>query len=174
MSATRKPVIVRKFTREWYAGYASAAPAKEIAGLELLDHAGRLQLISWNTIKWICYVRESVSPAGSDSANPERLLRRRFTSRPRSAGLWLRITLIDGDELEGLAANDRTLVAGTGLMLTPPDIRSNTQRVFIPLQSIRELEVLAVIPAPGKGRVLSANQHSLQPGLFPGDPVADL
>jgi hypothetical protein len=41
------------------------------------------------------------------------------------------MTLTDGDELEGLAANDRSLVDGAGLLLTPPDMRSNTQRIYI-------------------------------------------
>jgi len=45
---------------------------------------------------------------------PERLVRKRFSLRPRTAGLWLRLTLGDGDELEGLAANDRSLVDGAG------------------------------------------------------------
>jgi len=30
---------------------------------------------------------------GFDQANPERLLHKRFTVRPRTAGLWLRMTL---------------------------------------------------------------------------------
>ena len=38
----------------------------------------------------------------ADQANPERLQRKRFALRPRTAGLWLRLTLADGDELEGL------------------------------------------------------------------------
>jgi hypothetical protein len=33
------------------------------------------------------------------------------------------------------------------VFLTPPDLRSNTQRLFIPRSSIEELEVVAVIGA---------------------------
>ncbi len=62
-------------------------------------------------------------PAGPQaipaSANPERLLHKRFAIRPRTAGLWLRMTLTDGEELEGLAANDRSLVDGAGLLAHP-------------------------------------------------------
>jgi len=75
--------------------------------------------MGWEQVKWICYVRDF--PAGSaDQADPERLVRKRFSLRPRTAGLWLRLTLGDGDELEGLAANDRSLVDGAGLLLTRP------------------------------------------------------
>ncbi len=77
---------------------------------------------------------------------------RSFTVRPRAAGLWLRMTLTDGEELEGLAANDRSLVDGTGLLLTPPDTRSNTQRIYIPRQAIQTLEVVSLIGAAARKR----------------------
>ncbi|HEX4321967.1 MAG TPA: hypothetical protein VHZ52_13735 [Acidobacteriaceae bacterium] len=132
--------------------------------MELLLSSGKTLRIPWGQIKWVCYVRELTSSEGSgnDSVNPERLLRRRFSSRPRVAGLWLRLTLTDGEELEGVAANDRSLIEGPGLLLTPPDTRSNTQRVFIPHSSIREFAVFAVIqPAVARDR-----RAVIQPELF--------
>ncbi|MFZ0395896.1 MAG: hypothetical protein WAL73_18755, partial [Terracidiphilus sp.] len=65
--------------------------------------------------------------------------------------LWLRMTLNDGEELEGLAANDRSLIEGAGLLLTPPDQRSNTQRIYVPRQAIQTLQVVSLIGA-GKRR----------------------
>ena len=59
----------------------------------------------------------------------------------------MRARLKDGDLIEGLAANDVSLVGSDGIFLTPPDLRSNTQRLFIPRGSIEELEVVAVIGA---------------------------
>jgi hypothetical protein len=178
VGAGRKPVIVRKLTRDWSAGYAVPNPGDEGAELELLDSSGKLVKIAWNQIKWVCYVRElpgtdgSSRDAGSGSngatgLNPERLLRRRFTSRPRSAGLWLRLLLADGDELEGIAANDRTLVEGPGLLLTPPDTRSNTQRVFVPRGAIRELTVLGVLQTASTRQP----KTGAQPQLFENDAV---
>ena len=164
MSAARKPVIVRKLTRDWSAGYADSNPSGESTELELLDSSGKLVKISWSQVKWVCYVRELAASDGSagNAAQPERLMRRRFTSRPRSAGLWLRLLLTDGDELEGIAANDRSLVAGPGLLLTPPDTRSNTQRVFVPHSAIRELTVLGVLHAAASPR----QRAGAQPQLF--------
>ena len=107
----------------------------------------------------------------NDAVNPERLLRRRFTGRPRAAGLWLRIRLTDGDEFEGVAANDRTLVDGSGLLLTPPDTRSNTQRVFIPRTSIGELTVIAVINPSISGRPVTVQQPELFEAGTIGCPV---
>ena len=86
------------------------------------------------------------SRKGSNRSS-ERLLHRRFAVRPRTAGLWLRMTLQDGEQLEGLAANDRTLIEGAGLLLTPPDMRSNTQRMFVPRSAIQSLEVVSLIGA---------------------------
>src|SRR5262249_25746820 len=102
-----------------------------------------------------------------DSANPERLLQRRFAVRPRTAGLWLRMTLIDGDELEGIAANDRSLITGSGLLVTPPDTRSNTQRVYVPRRAIQELEVVSLIGAARRKRHTEAAAGEPQPELFP-------
>jgi hypothetical protein len=171
MASARKPVIVRKFSRDWCAGYAGADFGQQKAELEFLDQGGKVIRMSWEQVKWICYVREF--PAGpSDQANPERLLRKRFSLRPRAAGLWLRLTLGDGDELEGLAANDRSLVDGAGLLLTPPDTRSNTQRIYVPRQAIQALEVVSLIGAAGRKRAEAAKAGEEQPGLFPseGDP----
>jgi hypothetical protein len=164
MASSRKPVIVRKFSREWYAGYTGASFGQDSAELEILDLTGKVLRIGWEQVKWVCSVREF--PA-RDSANPERLLRKRFAIRPRTPGLWLRMTLTDGEELEGLAANDRSLVEGAGLLLTPPDTRSNTQRIYVPRQAIQSLEVVSLIGAPGRKRAVPP---VVQPELFARDP----
>ena len=73
------------------------------------------------------------------------------------------MTLLDGEELEGLAQNDRSLIDGPGLLLTPPDLRSNTQRIYLPRSAIQTLEVVSLIGA-GRRRAAAADQ----PELFPG------
>ena len=172
MASARKPVIVRKFSRDWFAGYAGAEFGQQKPELEILDLTGKVVRVGWEQVKWLCYVRDL--PAGSaDQANPERLLRKRFSLRPRTPGLWLRLTLADGDELEGLAANDRTLVDGAGLLLTPPDTRSNTQRIYVPRQAIQTLEVLSLIGAASRKRAEAAASGGEQPDLFGGDGQAN-
>ncbi|MGD0940062.1 MAG: hypothetical protein ABR905_10145 [Terracidiphilus sp.] len=166
MASQRKPVIVRKFSRDWCAGYAEAGLAQMGTELEILDQTGKVLRIRWEQVKWVCYVRDF--PAG-ETANPERLLHKRFAIRPRTPGLWLRMTLTDGEELEGLAANDRSLVEGAGLLLTPPDTRSNTQRIYVPRQAIQTLEVVSLIGAAGRKRADAAGSAAEQPELFPHD-----
>ena len=166
MASQRKPVIVRKFSRDWCAGYAGTSFGQEAAELEILDLNGKVLRIGWEQVKWVCSVRDF--PAG-ETANPERLLHKRFAVRPRMPGLWLRMTLTDGELLEGLAANDRSLVEGPGLLLPPPDTRSNTQRIFVPRSSIREMAVLAVISSAVAGRGRGERGSELQPELFPSE-----
>jgi hypothetical protein len=178
MATTRKPVIVRKFSRDWCAGYAAASLGQNVgydqnetnpgaAELEILDIGGKVLRIGWEQVKWVCFVRDL--PTG-DSANPERLLHKRFSIRPRTPGLWLRMTLTDGEELEGLAANDRSLIEGAGLLLIPPDTRSNTQRIYVPRRAIQTLEVVSRIGAAGRKRTAAADRAAGQPELFPPEP----
>lgn len=167
MASARKPVIVRKFSRDWCAGYAGIHLGQDAHDLEILDLAGKVLRIGWEQVKWICYVRDL--PAAGDQANPERLLHKRFSVRPRLAGLWLRMTLLDGEELEGLAANDLSLIEGAGLLLTPPDTRSNTQRIYVPRQAIQTLEVVSLIGTGRRGKPVRTEQ----PDLFPQEPDLD-
>lgn len=133
----------------WLAGYLPTAGfiRRATSGmqpdtLELLDLSARRQLIPLATLKWACFVRDFNS---GEPSNPERLLRTSFSGRPRLAGVWLRMTLKDDTVLEGMAANDLTLLDPSGLLVTPPDTRSNTQRVFLPRSAITELTVVSVI-----------------------------
>jgi hypothetical protein len=171
MASMRKPVIVRKFSRDWCAGYAGAAFGQDTAELEILDLSGKVLHIGWEQVKWVCYVRDFPAST-SDSANPERLLHKRFATRPRTAGVWLRMTLTDGDEIEGLAANDVSLIGGAGLLLTPPDTRSNTQRIYLPRRAIETLEVVSLIGAGGRKRVEAGAATATETGqaeLFGGE-----
>src|SRR5277367_2292198 len=160
MASSRKKAIVRKTSREWLAGYLPPAHFVHLGQIELLDLDGKVVALPLDEVKWICFVRDFNS---GEPDNPERLLRKSYAGRPRSEGLWLRLRLTDGDLIEGLAANDLTLVDPPGIFLTPPDIRSNTQRIFVPRPSIAELSVVSVIAGPSRRKPGEAPH---QPDLF--------
>ncbi len=103
MPSGRKKVIVRKFSRDWLAGYLPAAHFADESGIELLDLAGKVAVLPLEEIKWVCYVRDFNS---GEVDNPENLLRKSYMGRPRTEGLWLRLNLTDGDSIEGIAGND--------------------------------------------------------------------
>ena len=56
-----------------------------------------------------------------------------------------------------------------GLLLTPPDTRSNTQRVYVPRQAIQTLEVLSLIGAASRKRAYTPKPTGEQRDLFGGD-----
>jgi len=184
MSSSRKKVVVRRLTGETVPGYLPLAGFLSRQGTEpsvdLLDLSGHVIPILLKDIKHICYVRDFNL---NDAANPERLTRRTFLARPRSEGLWLRLTfrLLSSappptatsapDQLEGLAPIDASLlddlVSDAGLQLIPPDTRSNTQRVYVPRAAIAELKLIAVITTPSRKKPLPASAApSLQNELF--------
>jgi hypothetical protein len=174
MSTSRKKVIVRRFSGDTLPGYLASAGFVHNHSLDLLDLSGRILTLPLSDIKTVSYVRDFNL---SDLANPERLTRRTFLARPRSEGLWVRMTFRTGDLMEGLAPTDRSLldalVDDAGLFLTPPDTRSNTQRVFVPRAAITELQLLAVITTPSRRQPLPpTTEENLQDELFhlPLDP----
>jgi len=156
MSGSRKKVIVRTTGEAVQAGYLPVSGLLNHATgcVELLDPAGRLMPLDLRSIRYIAYVRDFNL---NDTVNPERLLRKTFLARPRSEGLWLRVTLADGDVLEGLASLDLGLlddaIDDEGIFLIPPDVRSNTQRLYIPRSSMTALQIVAVITTPSKTTV---------------------
>ena len=168
MSSAHKKVIVRRVTGETLPGYLPLSTFVRNRGIELLDLSGRVIPILINDIKHICYVREFNL---HDTVNPERLTRRTFLARPRTEGLWLRMTFRGGDILEGLAPTDVGLVDDVindaGLHVSPPDTRSNTQRIYVPRTSLTELQLLAVITTPSRRKPLpAASVPSMQEDLF--------
>ena len=170
MSSSRKKAIFRKFSRDWVAGYLPLAGFVREERVEMLDLDGKVIQLDVEDLKWICYVRDFNS---GELNNPERLVRKTFAGRPRGEGLFVRARLKDGDLVEGLAANDVTLVSSEGVFLTPPDLRSNTQRLWIPQGAIEELDVVAVVgaakrKAPAKAREAGAAPAE-QEELFGGN-----
>lgn len=149
MSTSRKKAIFRKLSRDWVAGYVPLASFVRDGRVEMLDLDGKVIALDVEDLKWICYVRDFNS---GELNNPERLVRKTFAGRPRGEGLFVRARLKDGDLVEGLAANDATLVASEGVFLTPPDLRSNTQRIWIPKTALEGLEVIAVVGAAKRPR----------------------
>ncbi len=146
MGTSRKKAVLRQHAGQGasvpIAGYVTVPGFWSTAGVDLLDLSGKARAFPFEHLKWLCLVRDFNS---GDPLDPERMLRRSFAGRPRTEGLMLRLQLTDGEAIEGLAENSRSLMEPPGLFLVPPDLRGNTQRIWIPHCSIRALEVLAVL-----------------------------
>lgn len=170
MAGGQKKVVVRKPTGELAWGYLPASGFVSSGGFDLMDPTGKVIRFELNEIRWIAYVRDFNL---DDRSDPERLGRKSFLGRPRQGGLWFRLRLAGDEELEGVADFDlaglETLVEDRGLMLTPPDGRGNTLRLFVPRTAIQGLEVLGWIAAGAKSATTRAKKPKTpegQGGLF--------
>ena len=169
MPTSRKKVIVRTVEGSLHPGYLPLSGILNGSQVELLDLEGRLLSVVLASVRWIAFVRDFNL---ADQTDPERLTRRVFLARPRTEGLWLRLTLLGGDLLEGLAPLDRSLldalVDDKGLFLIPPDVRANTQRLYLPHTAIETVQMLAVITNPSRTKPGPLpKEKALQPSLFP-------
>jgi hypothetical protein len=147
MSSTHKKVIVHKADRDTVNGYVAPANFVVDGKLELLNTTGNVVAIDLRDIKAVYFVREF-----SDS---ETLTRKTFTTRPRTEGLWVRLKFKDSDVIEGILPNDLTQNPPEGFLMNPPDLRSNTQRVFVPRTALTSVTVLAVVGAGQRRRKLA-------------------
>jgi hypothetical protein len=139
MPSTHKKVIVRKMDRDTVSGYVAPAQFVREGKLELLNTSGQVIAIDLREIKGVYFVREF--------GEAESLTRKTFTSRPRTEGLWVRLRFKDSEVMEGLMPADLAQTMAEGFLVSPPDQRSNTQRIFVPRSALESLTVLAVIGA---------------------------
>jgi Family of unknown function (DUF6982) len=144
MSSTHKKVVVRKADRDSVNGYVAPSNFVVDGKLELLNTTGNVVAIDLRDIKAVYFVREF-----SDS---DVLTRKTFTTRPRTEGLWVRLKFKDNEVIEGILPNDLTQNPLEGFLMNPPDLRSNTQRVFVPRAALMSVTVLAVIGAARRRR----------------------
>lgn len=136
MPSTHKKVIVRKLDRDGVNGYVG--PVFLVDGkIELLNTAGNVIAIDLREVKGVYFVREF--------GDSESLVRKTFTSRPRSEGLWVRLRFRDNETIEGMMPNDLVHEGNEGFSIIPPDTRSNTQRIFVPRHALAEMTVLGVV-----------------------------
>jgi uncharacterized protein DUF6982 len=144
MASTHKKVIVRKTDRDSVNGFVAPANYVIDGKLELLNTTGNVVTIDLRDIKAVYFVR--------DFSDADVLTRKTFTTRPRTEGLWVRMRFKDNDMIEGILPNDLALNPADGFLVNPPDLRSNTQRIFIPRSALASVNVLAVIGAARRRR----------------------
>lgn len=144
MPSTHKKVVVRKLDRDSVNGYVAPANFVHENKLELLNISGTVVSVELKDIKAVYFVREF-----GETESPSR---KTFTTRPRTEGLWVRLRFKDGEILEGMMPNDLSANTPEGFLVSPPDLRGNTQRIFVPRSALESLNVLSVIGATRRQR----------------------
>jgi hypothetical protein len=136
-----KKVLVARFDRETLRGFVQSPGGFEADRLELLTPEGALLKIPYFETKAVCFVRDF------DAGETWRE-HRTFSTRPKTAGLWVRLRFRDGDSLEGMLGNDLMLVEPSGFSIIPPDPTFQNQRIFVPRAALTDVQVLGVIGSP--------------------------
>lgn len=136
-------------------GYLNPSRLGQSGPVDLLSPEGEHTEIPLDQLRSIYFVREF-----SEEFEPER---KAFLSRPKLDGLWVKLRYSDGETLEGVVPNDLLNLLDNGVQITPPDLNSNTDRIFVPRGALREVTVLGVV---GIARRKPASATVGQPRLF--------
>ena len=166
--STYKKVVVRRLDHGLIKGFVDSTSYLRPDGIHMLDREGRAVVVPLDEIKGVFFVREF-------DGNPQRAERKLFQSRPRLAGLWVRITFKDKEVLEGLLPANLLEFNPEGFLVTPADLYSNNLKIFVPRTALSEINVLSVIsdgrlrklPQKGRGLMGETATTAHQIGLFP-------
>jgi hypothetical protein len=139
-------------------GYLGPTRLGQTDPIDVLTPDGEHQEIPLVKIRSIYFVREF-----SDDFAPER---KAFLSRPKLDGLWVRLRFLDNETLEGVVPNDLLSLIDNGLQISPPDLNSATDRIFIPRSALAEVTVLGVVGVARRKPAAAAAAALSQPRLF--------
>jgi hypothetical protein len=156
-ASTHKKVVVVFADRTTLNGYLNPSRLQLPEPLELLTVEGTHRPLALKDLRAIYFVR--------DFDGDHELERKAFLSRPKLDGLWVRLRYSDGETIEGVVPNDLLTMLDNGIQITPPDLNSATDRIFIPRAALTELTVLGVVGI-SRRKPASAAAGTLQPRLF--------
>jgi hypothetical protein len=156
-ASTHKKVVLVLSDKKAQRGYLNPARLGQLDPIDLLTPDGEHMEVPLAKIRSIYFVREF-----SDNFEPER---KAFLSRPKLDGLWVRLRFNDGETLEGVIPNDLLSLLENGLQITPPDLNSSTDRIFVPHSALSELTVLGVVGI-ARRKPAAAAAAAAQPRLF--------
>jgi hypothetical protein len=158
-ASTTKKVVIDRFDRAQVKGFVNPQAMTCPTGVELLSLDGQVTIVPYEQITVLSFVRdwEGKSVLGE---------RREFLARPKTAGLWVELIFRDGDRLEGVVPSNLLLLDSAGYSVAPPETAGNAQRLFVPRQALRAVNVLGVV---GAKKARPPRRESAQISLFPAE-----
>ncbi len=157
--STNKKVLLARFDREPVEGFVHTSAGFVSQFIEVLTPSGTLITVPIEDTKALCFVRDF------DAGEVWRE-HRTFLTRPKMPGIWVRLLFRDGDSLEGMVPNNLMLVEPSGFSIIPPDPTFQNQRIFVPRNALREVQVLGVIGSPLKRRPAKKTTDEEQLEMF--------
>ena len=156
-ASTHKKVVLVLADKKPLRGYLNPARLGQLDPIDLLSPDGEHIEVPLSKVRSVYFVREF-----SEDFEPQR---KAFLSRPKLDGLWVKLRFTDGDALEGVVPNDLLSLLDNGLHITPPDLNSATDRIFVPRAALSEVTVLGVVGIARRKPAAAAAAAS-QPRLF--------
>ena len=156
-ASTHKKVVVVLTDMTNLRGYLNPSRLGQSETLDLLTPDGEHEEISLASVRSVYFVREF-----TDDFEPER---KAFLSRPKLDGLWVRLRYTDNETIEGVIPNDLLSLLDSGVQITPPDLNSPTDRIYVPRSALSELTVLGVVGI-ARRKPAAAAAAATQPRLF--------
>ena len=156
-SSTAKKVIVRRFDRETLTGFVNPYSYLQPNVVEILRQDGTIAQLPYSEVKSVSFVKDFDGDPDS---------RRIFLARPKLEGLWVRMVFNDGETMDGVMANNLLSWEMAGFTITPPEPDSNNQRIFVPRQALRTMQILGVVGSPLHAKRRKAAPGTEQPSLF--------
>ncbi len=154
--STAKKVVVRRFERESLTGFVNPFSYLQPQAIELLRQDGALTLLPYREVRSVSFVKDF-------DADPEPS--RVFLNRPKLEGLWVRMVFLDGEVMDGVLPNNLLIWEAAGITVTPPEPDSNNQKVFVPREALKTVQVLGVVGSPLRVKRKKAPADD-QPTLF--------
>jgi len=153
---TAKKVVVRRFDRETITGFVNPFSYLQPQNIEILRQDGSLSLLPYREVRSVAFVKDF--EGGEDAP-------RVFLNRPKQEGLWVRMVFHDGEVMDGILPNNLLTWEAAGLTVTPPEPDSNSQKVFVPREALKSVQVLGVVGSPLRTKRKKAPAED-QPTLF--------
>ena len=139
--SSNKKVLLARFERESLRGFVQTPGGFGPDAIELLTPEGAVVQVPYPEAKAVCFVRDF---DGGETWREQRS----FAARPKTPGLWVRITFRDQDFIEGMIPNNLMLVEPAGFSIIAPDPTFQNQRIFVPRAALADVQVLGVIGSP--------------------------
>ena len=155
-SSTAKKVVVRRFDRETLSGFVNPYTYLQPQSIEVLKPDGALALLPYSEVKSVSFVKDFDVPPEAG---------RIFMTRPKLEGLWVRMVFQDGEVMDGILPNNLLTWDSAGFTVTPPEPDGNSQKIFVPRQALRGIQILGVVGSPLRTKKKKAPAAD-QPSLF--------
>ncbi len=129
-----KKVIVRKRDGGVVAGFTSSGDLQPTTTIIARD--GKEQKFALSDLKALFFVRDF-------EGDPKYEEIRFLTRKEPSTAVWVRLTMFDGEILEGRIENDLEVLTAEGLFLWPSDGASNNEYAYIPKSAVKDFQILS-------------------------------